>query len=68
MVAEGKIGIEKMHLNHRWLNFHWIEARSQIDQSCTAKQPMRMRMMMWRVIIDHGDDGADDDDPDGDDE
>ena len=25
-------------------------------------------MMMWRVIIDHGDDGADDDDPDGDDE
>ena len=38
----------------RWLNFPWIEARSQIDQSCTAMQLM-MTMTMMMTIVDHDD-------------
>ena len=38
----------------RWLNFPWIEAKSQIDQSCTAMQPtmlMMMTMMMMMLVM-----------------
>ena len=35
----------------RWLNFPWIEAKSQIDQSCTAMQPTMLMMMMMMLTM-----------------